>query len=490
MFPKDNKSKRTYRDLVVVWVVTIITYVMAFSFDLYERFVAWIDALENWGGNQAVLPTFVFSICIAWFAYRRWADSEGEANKLRLAEEALRFRVMELETLRRASLQLTASLSLEDVLVAILDYARQLVQADDAHIFSFDGQQLHFEIAYWNGRYQKKPIAQPRPNGLTYTIALEKTRVVVPRVDNHPLFNDWPWGGAIVGLPLCIGENVRGVMSMSYAEPHEFTDNELRILALLADQAAIAMQNASLHEQVQQQAADLEQHVAARTAELVAANEELSQYAYAVAHDLRTPLRGVRHYADFLYEDLEATLDGEQRRYIHGLTHAVNHAEDLVEGLLRLSQVGVRDAPKVQIRVGEFLQELIVGMALPTEIKIQLADRWPVIYTEKTLFRQVFQNLIANAIKFNQSSHKEIILDWRQEQDDYLFWVQDNGIGIELRYQEQIFGLFERLHPQQAYEGTGIGLALVHKAVRILGGSITVDSTEGEGSTFYVRLPA
>ena len=144
MTTQHSKQRQTNRDLIVVWVVTLVTYFAAFFFDLYERFIIWVNALENWGGNQAVIPTFVFSLSIAWFAYRRWADSERETKKLRQTEDELRHRIRELEMLRQASLQLTSSLSLEAVLIAILDYARQLVKADDAHVFSFDGNQLHF----------------------------------------------------------------------------------------------------------------------------------------------------------------------------------------------------------------------------------------------------------------------------------------------------------------------------------------------------------
>ena len=129
-------------------------------------------------------------------------------------------------------------------------------------------------------------------------------------------------------------------------------------------------------------------------------------------------------------------------------------------------------------------------MALEDNVAIELAPTWPTIRAEKTLLRQIYQNLIANGIKFNASPIKRISLGWEQRaQGGYLLWVRDNGIGIAPRYQEQIFGLFERLHRQQDYDGTGIGLALVRKAVRMLGGNITVESKVGEGSTFLIEYP-
>lgn len=485
------KASGTNRDLAVVWVLTIATYVAAYTFDLYERFIIFIGSLENFGGYQAVLPTFVFTLCIAWFAYRRWLDSMRETRKLRQTEDALRYRVKEMETLREASLRLTSSLSLQEVLVAILELARQLVNADEAHLFAYDGERLSFQIAYWNGRYQNKPVATPSLHGFTYTVAHQKKQLVIPNVNPHPAYPDWQGDGAIVGLPLCIGEDVRGVMSISYKRPHEFNDNELRILGLLADQVALALHNASLHAQVQQQAAELEQRVQARTAELTEANEELSQYAYAVAHDLQTPLRGVRNYADFLHEDLVASLAEDQERYLRGLMRTVEQAEALVEGLLLLSQIGGQDVPRQRVEMGTLLSDLVTGLALSDAVQVTMGETWPVLWSEPTLLRQIFQNLIVNGIKFNESAIKKIELGWHSDQPDELcFWVRDNGIGIDAPYQEQIFGVFERLHAPQEYSGTGIGLALVRKAVRRLNGRIWLQSTLGQGSTFFVAFPA
>jgi light-regulated signal transduction histidine kinase (bacteriophytochrome) len=155
-----------------------------------------------------------------------------------------------------------------------------------------------------------------------------------------------------------------------------------------------------------------------------------------------------------------------------------------------LSQVGGRDLPRQQVEMGAFLSDLLAGLGLPDGVRVTMAESWPVLCTEPTLLRQIFQNLIVNGIKFNESAIKKIALGWRHDgENDYCFWVCDNGIGIDPQYQEQIFGVFERLHRPQAYSGTGIGLALVRKAVRRLDGRIWLESTVGKGSTFFVALP-
>jgi len=243
-----------------------------------------------------------------------------------------------------------------------------------------------------------------------------------------------------------------------------------------------------------------EQQLQQRAAELEEANAELSQYAYVVSHDLKTPLRAVHNYADFLREDLEAVLDGDQKTYLDGLGRAVQEAEELVEDLLELSRVGRRGVPIEAVDVGAFLRKLLAILSLSVDIEIVMADDWPTIVVEPVLLGRIFQNLISNAVKFNTSPHKRVELGWRPVTPDLTglgkpvrsqwceFFVRDNGIGIDPRYHEQIFRVFERLHTKEEYEGTGIGLAIVKKAVSKLGGSVRVESIPGEGSTFFVTL--
>lgn len=154
----------------------------------------------------------------------------------------------ELEALRQASLHLTSSLELQPVLEAILHHTLRLVAATDVHIFLYDGARLTFGAALWANGRQQTPYVEPRADGLTYTIARSGERVIVPDVNTHPLFRDWPWGGAIAGLPLHIGDRVVGVMNVAFSSPHIFDEDELRVLELFADQAAIALANARLFQ--------------------------------------------------------------------------------------------------------------------------------------------------------------------------------------------------------------------------------------------------
>ena len=249
---------------------------------------------------------------------------------------------------------------------------------------------------------------------------------------------------------------------------------------------------------------ELEMRVAARTGELLRANcaleekateleeanADLAQYAYAVSHDLKTPLRGIHYYADFLCEDLAVSLGDEHKAYLDGLRRAVLEAEELVDGLLELSHVGSRNLVYQTVDLNTFLHEIITSLNMPEDVDIVWAGTWPTLEVEPVLLRQILQNLISNAAKFNCAPRKRVELGWRLVgEHDCELSVRDNGLGIDSRYTEQIFQMFQRLHARQEYEGTGIGLAIVKKAVSRMGGTVHVISTPGAGSTFFVTLP-
>ena len=177
--------------------------------------------------------------------------------KMRALEES-QMRSDELEALRKASLSITSNLDLETVLSSIAAFTLDLISADDIHIFLFDGVNLRFGVAHWSGDSHGEPFIQPREGGLTYSVAHSGDRIVVSHVNDHALFNGWPWGGAIVGIPLKIREKVVGVMNVALDEPHDFDDAELRVMGLLADQAAIMIENANLFQSIVEERSHVE----------------------------------------------------------------------------------------------------------------------------------------------------------------------------------------------------------------------------------------
>ena len=233
-----------------------------------------------------------------------------------------------------------------------------------------------------------------------------------------------------------------------------------------------------------------EQRVRIKAAELDRMNRDLSQFNYAVSHDLKAPLRAIHNYADFLAEDLDGTLNDEQQGYLRSLRQAVEEGETLIEDILELSQLSQKDLVYDRLDLGQFLRDTIDRMALPPEVSVDMDGRWPVILAPTSLLRQIFQNIIANGVKFNISENKTLRITCREiDASVYEVAITDNGIGIPERFHGTIFHVFKRLHTQEKFQGTGIGLAIVSKAIDRLGGSVRVESNEGQGSSFYVMLP-
>ncbi|MBN1264854.1 MAG: GAF domain-containing protein [Anaerolineales bacterium] len=166
------------------------------------------------------------------------------------AFEAEQQRNVELEALRLANLSITSSLDIRLVLETILEQTLQMVDGEDAHVFLYEGDRLMFGAARWTGEYQREPYKEPRKDGLTYSVARSGRRIVVEDVSEHPLFKTWNWGGAIIGLPIRVGNHVLGVMNVAYDKPHKFSQAEIRVLELMADQASIALENARLFDRM------------------------------------------------------------------------------------------------------------------------------------------------------------------------------------------------------------------------------------------------
>ncbi|UCG79607.1 MAG: hypothetical protein JSV60_06360, partial [Desulfobacterales bacterium] len=230
--------------------------------------------------------------------------------------------------------------------------------------------------------------------------------------------------------------------------------------------------------------------LAIKAGDLEAANEELSQYDHVVAHVLKAPLRAIHNYTDFLRQSFQATLNEEQKTYLYGINRAVREGTELVDDLLEFSVVGRQTAPTRPIDIGIFLRDLIASLDLPPGVEVIMGNDWPIIDTDPTLLKHIFQHFITNAIKFNPRPQKRVEISWLPVgEEHYEVFVRDNGIGIEPRYHEQIFQVFERLHAREEYGGTGLGLAIVKKAISKLRGSVRVESKPGKGSTFYATLP-
>ncbi|MDB4443059.1 ATP-binding protein [bacterium] len=226
--------------------------------------------------------------------------------------------------------------------------------------------------------------------------------------------------------------------------------------------------------------------------QLTQVNEELKQFAYVASHDLKEPLRMIGSYTQIINRKYASDIDDNTQAYFHYVTDGVERMNNLLDGLLKYATVG-RGAQELKvINLNDTLLICQANLRLlieETNTKLEV-DELPSILGISSLLSQLFQNLILNAIKFrNKDTFPEISIKSEEREKEYLIAIKDNGIGIKEEYKERIFVIFQRLHAQTDYEGTGIGLAICHKIMQRMGGKIWVDSEYGNGSTFFFTFP-
>jgi PAS domain S-box-containing protein len=237
---------------------------------------------------------------------------------------------------------------------------------------------------------------------------------------------------------------------------------------------------------------ELEQRVNERTAQLEAANKELQAFAYSVSHDLRAPLRAIDGFSKFVLEDYGTKLDSEGKRLLGLIRSNTQKMDQLIVDILALSRV-TRSEHKVSKVDMTKMAFSMFNEAVSSEKQKKISiiiDQLPVAHADPTYLKQVWINLISNAIKFSSLKEKpEITIGGYTESTFHVYYVKDNGVGFNPEYAHKLFGVFQRLHKVDEFEGTGVGLAIVQRIIYRHGGKVWAESIEGKGATFYFSIP-
>lgn len=228
-----------------------------------------------------------------------------------------------------------------------------------------------------------------------------------------------------------------------------------------------------------------------QTQELTRSNTELEQFAYVASHDLQEPLRMVSSYAQLLARRYRGQLDSDADEFIEFMVDGATRMQALINDLLAYSRVGTKGKPFTTTDGNQIIQQVLESLRFVIEETHAhlTVDPLPVLIADRAQLVQLFQNLISNALKFRGEETLKIHISAKEEGDQVIFSVADNGIGIEPQYAERIFLLFQRLHTKKEYPGTGIGLAICKKIVERHGGQIWLESKPDEGTTFFFTLP-
>jgi signal transduction histidine kinase len=285
---------------------------------------------------------------------------------------------------------------------------------------------------------------------------------------------------SVLLYPLLYRENLIGAINLASFQPDTFTENNVTIVDEIAAPLAIAIQQAHLYEEVKQHARALE-----------ARNKELEQFAYVASHDLQEPLRIVISYVQLLARKYQGQLDEDADLFIHYATDAALRMRTLISDLLDYSRLGTRGKPFAPVDMNKVVETVLRDLSLTiTENEAAVThDPMPIIIADDVQMGQLLQNLIGNAIKFRGSEAPHIHIGVTKQDNDYIFSVADNGIGIDPQYTDRIFAIFQRLHTVDEYPGTGIGLAVCKKIVERHNGQIWVESRLNEGTTMLFTIP-
>jgi light-regulated signal transduction histidine kinase (bacteriophytochrome) len=292
---------------------------------------------------------------------------------------------------------------------------------------------------------------------------------------------------SILCVPMVVEDEVIGVVHVGRTEADAFTDEDWRVGRELADHMAIALRQSQLLEEVQAQRERLEERVQERTA-------ELESFTYSVSHDLRTPLRAIDGYARILKEDHADQLDDEGRRLLNVIYDSAQTMGTLIDDLLTLSRLGRREMTRAPIDMEALLQETVdeLRRARPegTDDVFDLGPL-PDAAGDRSMIRHVLSNLLSNALKFTRTEETPRIEVRGERQDgECVYVVRDNGVGFDSGQADELFGVFQRAHDEDDFEGTGVGLAIVERILRRHDGRVWAEGADGEGASFFFALPS
>lgn len=431
------------------------------------------------------------------------ADLQRQISERKEAEQELRRFTEQLRVLREIDLGIVGALSPQAIAQAAVDHIQQLIPCQRSSVALFDFETGEAKLLWVCGRGELKVKAGTRLP-LEIFGAMEKLRLGEARVIadlatlNHPpsvietLRTEGL--GALIQVPMIAHNRLIGILELALDSPGILPEEHLTMARQVAGQLAIAIHHARLHERTRRHVTELERRVAERTTELREINTELEAFAHSISYDLREPLAVIHGLAQALEEDYAGRLPSPGRDYLQRIMVTIQHMDTLIQDLLDYSRLGRAELSMQSISLGPVIEDVL--HQLDAEIgkknaSIRVEEPLPEVYAHHATLIQVVTNVLTNAMKYVAPEvQPRVRIEAEVKDDNWVrLWMKDNGIGIALEDQDRIFRIFERLHGEEIYPGTGIGLAIVRRGVEGMGGRVGVLSQPGRGSSFWIELP-
>ena len=446
--------------------------------------------------------------------YERVARSEAETNSEKLA------------FLAEASTVLASSLDYHTNLMTVAKLAVNRL-ADWCAVDVVDENNGFHRVALvhrdpsrteWAREFQKKFSANTAaPHGVAHVMRTGKAKIytdipdsmliaLAQDAEHFKILQELGLASAMV-VPLVARGRTLGAITFASENPaRRYTETDLSFAEDLARRAALGIDNARLYsetqnalrevqsktDEIQLLNRELEQRVRERTAQLEMMVKELEAFTYSISDDMRAPLRAIDGFSRVLVEEYPEKVDAEGKRLLHIIRTNARSLSELIDGLLAFSRLGRQPLEQVDINMEELAKAVFDEIQAANRERQLLLElhHLPPAFADRAMIRQVLFNLVSNAFKFTRPKHNPAIeIGFRAEGNQYTYYVRDNGVGFDMQYSSKLFGVFQRLHTVEEFEGAGAGLALVQRIVLRHGGHAWAEGKMNEGATFYFSLP-
>jgi signal transduction histidine kinase len=297
-------------------------------------------------------------------------------------------------------------------------------------------------------------------------------------------------------IPLSVEEGLLGALDLSSDKAGFFADEYVEISRSMAGLLASALQQALLRVRAEAQAAELQRRVAEGAEQLQAANREFEAFTHSISHDLRAPLRHLDGFSNLLRERAGDALDGTSRRYMDTIARAARRMGELIDGVLSLSRTGRAEMHARAVQPRPVVDEVLRNLVIPGGRDVEWIIRpMPEVIVDHGLFRVLWINLLSNALKFTRRTQRARIEigalpkeEGKCADEEAILYVKDNGVGFDMSFSQKLFGAFQRLHSEEEFEGSGMGLATVKKIIDRHGGRVWAEGQPDAGAIVYFTL--